>query len=214
MSPKVRNDGIVISILLFQVIKIPAVPIHNGFTVKFSPGAPKEDIKPKTFGSLFAKTSQGLTPQAQKLSQTILTQGLGCTNHIARHFAIESNLYNTSEDRKMDMLTIPILKELNETYKIIVVKAPKGFRIGKRDSEQAIIYILFSDEDTEEFHIPEVYFVKKSPSDVLDSKIVDPVIIVNNNRTITRLRSADITKFVRFKSKRNNRHESQEVIKR
>ncbi|XP_045510188.1 uncharacterized protein LOC123705455 isoform X1 [Colias croceus] len=195
-------------------------PIYNGFSVNFTPMLNKEEVKPKTFGSLFAKIPQELPNSAQEnLSQAIFSNvgylGAGCTNQIAKILfptkSSPNSLDNITSWTNGNFINIPILKQPVNDYKILIAAAPPNVKINKADdSRPLLVYIVFPNEDNStdvaKMSIPTVYFVNKVKGvmDMETKSRLDPVLLVDHNRTVTKLKSREIAKFVKFKNKKIN----------
>ncbi|XP_026758475.1 uncharacterized protein LOC113517928 [Galleria mellonella] len=197
-------------------IIIQGLPINNGFTVKFNPISVQEQVKPKTFGALFAKILQELSPKATHRREVLVKAhspyppdlGTGCTNQIARIiFPLkgDENVNDTHELENLKLLNLPIIKQPFESYKILIATAPPHLKIGGDDDEKPmVIYIVFpEDKTTDSINIPTIYFVNKLNEKMYinNKTTVDPILIIDSNRTVTGLKSKEIHKFVKFKNK-------------
>lgn len=107
-------------------------------------------------------------------------------------------------------MNLPLMKPPNSEYKVLVATAPPNIKMGRGDdAKKIIVYIVFS-EDTEDptevanLKIPEVYFVTKRHDGTIATNSgkekLEPLLLINNNRTVTGLRSKDVAKFLKFKS--------------
>lgn len=191
-------------------------PIHNGMSVKFHIDVGKRE-ESKTFGALFAKVPQVLTPETAHKRKRLKKQfaelpnlGIGCTNQIARIvFPFKSNYNDTNTWGSANFINIPIIEQPFTDYKILVATAPPHLKMGD-DGKPIVIYVVFSDDSTMDeagsLKVPSIYFVNKSDAksnlDGIDKKDkFDPVIIIDSNRTVTGLNSKNVAKFVNFKNK-------------
>lgn len=198
---------------------IRSPPIKSRFSVKLKPLMPKEEIKAKSFGNIFAKIPQDLnTGDMQEfLSMAILPEnanlGLGSTNQIAK--IMFPTLPPTDESKTKEsknVMNIPIISQPFGDYKILVATAPKNIKLGKgEDDKPVVVYIVFSDDaddHSQSLNIPSVYFVTTPDGPLpFQKKKEDPVIVVDSNRTVTGLKSKAMAKFVKFKNKMTNRFE-------
>lgn len=210
-----------LSLTCFTNLLIDCVPISNGFSLKFNPISPKEPVKPKSFGTLFAKIPQE-TPSAVRrgevLSKAIFTHPLelanGCTNQIAKMlYPVKvtlgvANSTRTGDGENVNFINLPIIKQPSDSYNVLVATAPKNVKLDKKsDALPTVLYVVFpSGNETNEtnyINLPTIFFVKQSNGNTdLNKKEKDlPLFIVDNNRTVTGLRSKEVSKFVRFKNK-------------
>lgn len=195
-------------------------PINNGFTLKFNPISVKEDVKPKTFDALFAKIPQEPKPAAdirkEILSKTYLSDsseiGSGCTKQIMKVlFPFKSSNKNNTLPLGTNYINLPIIQQPFEDYKIVVATAPYDVKISGPDAKPLVVYIVFpeyEESDPKSVKIPLVYFVRKQ-NDLPEFKkkdLVDPILIIDSNRTVTGLKSKEVAKFVKFKNKLTNRY--------
>lgn len=97
-------------------------------------------------------------------------------------------------------------------YKILVATAPPNMKMGRGDdAKKIVIYIVFP-EDTEDLtgeenlKIPEVYFVIKQEGSDARKERSEPLLLINNNRTVTGLRSKNVAKFLTFKNQMLNHY--------
>ncbi|CAK1554072.1 unnamed protein product [Leptosia nina] len=203
-------------LVFLAVTAVNSLPIYNGFSVKFTPTVNKEE-KPKTFGALFAKIPQELPRHEQEaLSQAIFSNvgllGSGCSNQIARILhspkTVENDANNGTSWTKF--INIPIIKQPIDDYKILIAAAPPSVYIDKTDNKPLLVYIVFPNDDKHDnFKIPSIYFVHEAKGHIdVHRKKLDPVIIVDHNRTVTKLKSKEIAKFVKFRSKMMNHFNS------
>ncbi|KAM3968865.1 uncharacterized protein ACR2FA_001565 [Aphomia sociella] len=199
-------------------IVIQSLPINNGFTVKFNPISFKEEVKPKTFGALFAKIPQELSPKAAYRREVLVKAhsphppdlGAGCTNQIARIiFPLKGigDVNDTHGWASVNLLNLPIIKQPFDSYKILIATAPPHLKIsGDDDEKPLVIYIVFPEDgatDLNTINIPTIYFVNKSNGkiDLNKRDTADPILIIDSNRTVTGLKSKEIQKFIKFKNK-------------
>lgn len=202
-------------------LAIQSLPIENGFSIKFNPISPKEELTPKKFGALFGKIPQDFKREAV-VRRDILTKNFfrkvddvpsGYTNQVAKLLFPAEYMYdpnNTQTWANVNFLNLPIIRQPYNDYKIIVATAPPYVKLGG-DNKQTIIYVVFPEDgftDPTAYNIPSIYFVnekngkmhrvKKGPG--------DPIMIVDSNRTVTGLKSKEISKYVSFKNKWTNRY--------
>lgn len=109
-------------------------------------------------------------------------------------------------------MNLPMVKAPISDYKILVATAPPNMKMGRGDeAKNIIIYIVFP-EDTEELtgedtlKVPEVYFVTKQEGTNARKQKPEPLILIDNNRTVTGLRSKDVAKFLTFKNQLINHY--------
>lgn len=171
----------------------------------------------KSYGAVFAKIPQELKHLASNeiLSPSVFPQdldlGSGCTNQIAKLLIPLKASHEISESKLWDgtsFIHIPIIRQPFKEYKVIVAVAPKAVRIGRGDNKKPIVvYVVFPDDnvnDIKHFEMPEIYFVTKSNGTLIKNKNADPIIIMDNNRTVTGIKSAKVTKIVKLKNKLSN----------
>ncbi|XP_028032919.1 uncharacterized protein LOC114245109 [Bombyx mandarina] len=192
---------------------VQTLPINNGLSVKFKPISAKEDIQPKTFGALFAKIPQDYTPEAtfrREILQAFLSQppelGKGCTNQIAKITSCKvcnENETYTDED-KIHYINLPIVTQPFEDYKILVATSPPAMKMSY--NKPSVIYIVFPDDSAENISalaIPKIYFVNTVDGklNIDENEKVEPILIIDSNRTVTGIKSREISRFVRFRNK-------------
>lgn len=122
----------------------------------------------------------------------------------------------TSFLNSLRLMNLPLIKSPISDYKVLVATAPPNIKMGRGDdAKRIIVYIVFP-EDTEEvtddanLKIPEVYFVTKQrdgtiPTDSRKERF-EPLLLINNNRTVTGLRSKDVAKFLKFNNQMLNHY--------
>lgn len=212
------------------MVLIQSFPINNGFSVKFNPLNPKEDVKPKSFGALFAKIPQALSSEAKLRRQFISKAyypnppelGSGCSNQVAKvvyplkNASTDDNYNELKGNENLSFINLPIVKQPFENYKILVAMAPPNVKITSEDHDpkSMVIYVVFPDDGSEELspiNIPAIYFVnqKNGKMDIHKKEKAEQILIVNSNRTVTGLKSKEIEKFVKFKNKLTNRYNYQ-----
>ncbi|XP_068620021.1 uncharacterized protein [Battus philenor] len=217
---------IVIALRLLCFVYIPkheSKPINNGFSLKFKPISVKEQVRPKSFGSLFAKIPQEL-PQFLRPSE-ILSEAIfahpanlanGCTNQIAKMLYpinISQDSNETKYGQGINFINIPIINQPAQEYNILVATAPKNIKLGKKkDALPTVIYVVFPGDDklneTSDINLPAIYFVNRDEEKVDTKKEKnEPIFIVDSNRTVTGLKSKAVSKFVRFKNRLTNLYE-------
>ncbi|XP_045784025.1 uncharacterized protein LOC123880128 [Maniola jurtina] len=202
-------------LILLYIKKIYSFPINNGFSVKFNPILPKEQVRTQFTGAIFAKIPQELKFGAthELLSKAVFPQGahlgLGTSNQIAKIIFQSPSPANDSKVKEdKNFINIPIVAQPFENYKIVVATAPKNIRIGKgEDAKPVVIYIVFpeDDGDPKSFNIPSIYFITKADGPFpFHKKKEDTILLVDSNRTVTGLKSKAMAKFVKFKNKITN----------
>lgn len=185
----------------------------------------KEDLKPKKFGALFAKVPQDFRAE-NEIRREVLTKSFfpqksdastGFSNQVAKLLYPTRYVYDTNNSRPwtnhVHFLNLPILRQPYDDYKILVATAPPNIHIG--DNKRTLVYVIFPEDSQSASvnsgfsNVPTVYFVNERNSKMdLDKKgPVDPIFIVDNNRTVTGLKSKEIAKFVRFRNKWTNRYD-------
>ncbi|XP_014370052.2 uncharacterized protein LOC106720026 [Papilio machaon] len=223
----VCHKCIIITLLLlwFTNYSIEGIPISNGFSLKFNPISHKEPIKPRSFGALFAKIPQELPSSAsnQDLSEAVFGHPAnladGCTNQVAKMVYPKSvtNKYinETQTPETVNFINLPIISQHAESYNVLVATAPKNIRIGqRRDALPTVLYVVFPGDgesnETSNMNLPAIYFVNKDDdkSDVTKIEKLEPIFIIDSNRTVTGLKSKEVSKFVRFKNKLRNLYDN------
>ncbi|XP_034839771.1 uncharacterized protein [Maniola hyperantus] len=206
-------------LVLLYIKKIHSFPINNGFSVKFTPILPKEQIKTPFMGAIFAKIPQEFKSGAAQelLSKTVFPQGthlgLGTSNQIAKIiFQSPSPTNDSKEKESKNFINIPIVTQPFDDYKIVVAIAPKNIRIGKGEhAKPVVIYVVFSEDDGDpkSYNIPSIYFITKSDKPFpFYKKKEDTILLVDSNRTVTGLKSKAMAKFVKFKNKMTNQFDT------
>lgn len=159
--------------------------------------------------TLFVKIPQEYKnlPTKEILPQSVFPQdldlGTGCTNQIAKMLIpvkARNELSQTNSWDGKSFIKIPTIRQPFEEYKIIVALAPRNLKIGKDDNPM-VVYIVFPDDNNnvKNFKVPEIYFVTKNG--LLKNKLDDPILIIDNNRTVSGIKSNTVTRIVKFKSK-------------
>lgn len=199
-------------VLLIPILFVTATPINNGLVLKINPGYPKEEVRTKSIDTSLTKNRQDLKAKVNNriISEAIFPKTVdtetSCTNRVTKILFPSRDEFNDSESGlNINFINIPIIEEQVQDYTIIVAKAPKKFKIG-RDHEAlpVIVYIVFPNDDPENMSIkiPLIYFVTETERLHLNEKDkLDPVIMINSNRTTTGLKSNNVFKFVKFKNK-------------
>ncbi|KPI91968.1 hypothetical protein RR46_08394 [Papilio xuthus] len=224
----VHHKSIIITLLLlcFTNYSIEGIPISNGFSLKFNPISHKEPIKPRSFGALFAKIPQELPRSVhinQDLSEAVFAHPAnladGCTNQVAKMVYPKSvtNKYinETQTPETVNFINLPIISQHAESYNVLVATAPKNIRIGqKRDALPTVLYVVFPGDgesnETSNMNLPAIYFVNKDDEkgDETKKEKLEPIFIIDSNRTVTGLKSKEVSKFVRFKNKLRNLYDN------
>ncbi|CAG9558313.1 unnamed protein product [Danaus chrysippus] len=171
----------------------------------------------KSFGGLFMKVPQDVTKDEtqdllpENIVPRIADMRIGCTNQIARmllpvRIPLELNDTKTSNNASLNS---PIIDKTLENYKIIVAVAPKHIRIGKGDAKDLLVYIIFHDDeaaDSSTIKMPSIYFVSKADvsRDLQRKEKADPIFVIDSNRTVTGLKSNEVSKFIKFRNKLRN----------
>lgn len=201
-------------------------PIENGFSVKFSAISPKEELRPRKFGTLFAKIPQQSKSQEELRRDQILNtiwfpQKLelpdGYSNQVAKLLFPTESEYNRNSNiltrllaeywRGLNYLNMPVVSQPYDNYKVLVATAPPNMRFGG-DYKQTFIYVVFPENGTEDsgiYNAPVVYFVHENTGTNNSMKDLDPILVVDSNRTVTSIKSKEIVKFIKFKNKSLNR---------
>lgn len=200
-------------VLLIPILFVTATPINNGLVLKINPGYPKEEVRTKSMDSNLTKNRQDLKANDRIISEAIFPKTVdtetSCTNRVTKILFPSRDEFNDSESGlNINFINIPIIEEQVQDYTIIAAKAPKKFKIG-RDHEAlpVIVYIVFPNDDPDNMSIkiPLIYFVTEPERLHLNEKDkLDPVIMINSNRTTTGLKSNNVFKFVKFKNKLKN----------
>lgn len=185
----------------------------------------KEDLKPKKFGALFAKVPQDFRAE-NEIRREVLTKSFfpqksdahaGFSNQVAKLLYPTRYVYDTNNSRSwtnhVHFLNLPILSQPYDDYKILVATAPPNIHVG--DNKRTLVYVIFPEDSqsasvkTGFSNVPTVYFVneRNSKMDLEKKGQADPIFIVDNNRTVTGLKSKEIAKFVRFRNKWTNRYD-------
>ncbi|CAG4984885.1 unnamed protein product [Parnassius apollo] len=216
------SKSIILALLLILLMKkIECLPLSNGFSLKFNPISVKEENKLKSFGAVFAKIPQDPTHISERrevLSEAIFAHPAepanGCTNQIAKLLYPLKNFKNqTNETRAWEnanFINIPVIKQHFDAYNILVATAPNNVKLGrKKDALPTVIYVVFPIEDVNEatdLNLPTIYFVNRVDGNVDLSKKekAEPIFIIDSNRTVTGIKSKEVSKFVRFKNKLRN----------
>lgn len=200
---------------------IQSFPIENGFSVKFNPISPKEELKPRNMGTMFAKIPQEFEDQQNVRREEVLSTVLlpqkpevpsGYTNQVAKllfptDYSYNRKSNNTSillenDESGFNYLNLPIVKQPYNDYKVLVATAPPNVHLGG-DNKQTLIYVVFPEDgssDTGVYNVPVVYFIRGTGK----KELVDPILVVDSNRTVTGIKSKEIEKFVKFKNKLSN----------
>ncbi|XP_075991163.1 uncharacterized protein LOC142986530 [Anticarsia gemmatalis] len=197
-------------------------PIENGFTLKLNPISQREDLKPKDLGKLFAKVPQdgkkGDKNQKDVFNKVFFPRsfdlGAGHTNQVAKllapgHLGTD---YNVTKMYSMNFLNLPMIKQPFTDYKVIVAAAPPNVNLASSDEmKKTVVYIVFPDDgskDQEVSVMPKVYFVNENSiqlKNLRDQAMIDPILVIDSNRTVTGLKSKEIAKFLRFSNKLTKR---------
>ncbi|CAF4746251.1 unnamed protein product [Pieris macdunnoughi] len=204
-------------LVLFALTTAQSLPIYNGFSVKFSPLLNKEEIRPKTFGALFAKIPQEPRAAQEALQRKLLSKvdvlGAGCTNQVAKilyqtPFAQNNSINSTLTES--NYINIPIIQQQVEEYKILIAAAPPDVKINAFDDRPLVVYIVFpNDAFTDNVIMPKIYFVHEAKGHIdIHKKKLDPMILVDHKRKVTNLKSNEISKFVKFRNKLINHYRS------
>lgn len=209
---------------------IQSYPIENGFSVKFNPISPKEELRPRKFGALFVKIPQEFKQQEDERRETLIKAHLpqqdttaGYSNQVAKLLFPRRVIYTTDNNNSskqwasdVNFLNLPVLRQPYDNYKIIVAAAPPNMRL-TGDNKRTIIYVVFPDDgssESGEYSIPTVYFVNerrgKSPREKKETP--EPIIIIDSNRTVTGIKSKEISKYVKFNNKWTS-HNSYKVVR-
>ncbi|RVE41989.1 hypothetical protein evm_013364 [Chilo suppressalis] len=219
------NLVIVVILLIRLSVRTCCLPINNGFSIKFNPLAVNEENQKKSFGALFAKIPQEINVKQEKngVSKTYDPSppemlGAGCTNQIAKILLPSKTSNNGQEeqtvnDDKQSFIHLPLVKQPFDSYKILVATAPDNLMMDTdKDDSPLVIYVVFSEDNSKGSNpknIPNIYFVNdnRNLSVIAKKQKADPILVIDNNRTITGLKSNDIEKYVKFRNKFNRRYQ-------
>ncbi|XP_072930284.1 uncharacterized protein [Epargyreus clarus] len=211
------------SVTLFTILilighRIKCLPINNGFSIKLNPISWKEEDITKINDALFAKIPQELPDDVirkafpEEMFSPSLALATGYTNEIAKIlFPMQrsnNDLNDTPVPNQLNFINVPIIKQDATDYKILIVSAPQNFKLGKEETKHMLVYIVFPTDDINDpLNIPTVYFVNKSDGKLnfKSKEKVDPILIIDSNRTVTGLKSKEVSKYVKFKNKFTNR---------
>ncbi|PZC74712.1 hypothetical protein B5X24_HaOG207337 [Helicoverpa armigera] len=211
-------------VILSMNFPIQSFPIENGFSVKFNPMSAKEELRPRQFGALFAKIPQDFKSEEINRRE-LLTKGyfpenpefpVAYSNQVAKLLyptKYHSNSYSENMTGlwvdQVNFLNLPIVRQPYDNYKVLVASAPPNVQLGN-DNKQTIIYVVFPDDGSNDQtvnNVPVIYFVNEKNAKINTEKKgpADPILIIDSNRTVTGLKSKEISKFIRFKNKWTNR---------
>ncbi|XP_063547112.1 uncharacterized protein LOC134754707 [Cydia strobilella] len=204
-----------IKILILAMASVMHITQSRPLNVKHSTKGNYHFSKGNPLESMSAFFFKLIPERTTRTAQKRLNASLPAHKAVKADFAIESvkpMLHNKADCKHADYLTqfshsinVPVMHPF-EKYKIIVVTAPPYIKLSARDTDPLVIYMIFNDttDDSGTPSMPEVYFLNQQNGPVDDStkKKNDQIWIVNNNRTVTGLKSKDITKFVSFRKKR------------
>ncbi|KAI8430814.1 hypothetical protein MSG28_000969 [Choristoneura fumiferana] len=175
--------------------------------VQFNP-VPKEEPDPKVPAQLAKETT---TERIETLPSIFNAAKLSIgTNQKGKLiYAPKSPTQDKSQDAIFseglkNFISLPIIAQPYENYKILIATAPPQIRLYGEKAEPVVIYVVFTDDDsraTKAPNIPSIYFVNKHDGllDRTKKEKAFPLFIVDNNRTVTGLRSKEIAKYVSFK---------------
>lgn len=156
---------------------------------------------------IFAKIPQDIAPDDSNIGSLISEVpnapdlGLGYSNQIAK-----LNNFPFSFDKPLstndDMFNLPLTTQPFDKYKLLVVTAPQEVLMSDPGGSPWVIYIVYPQDYTPgNLSLPTIYFVNKLP-DINDRKLnEEPIFVIDPNRKVTGLKSNDIEKFIKFKSK-------------
>lgn len=200
---------------------IQSFPIDNGFTIKLKPMSAKQDVKAKNSGTVFVNPQQEVKLHEEQnmwdvwnksfLSQTA-TENDKAKLEASPKAESENEGAEISQHHRMNYLNLPVISQPYNDYKVLVAAAPPNINIGSgAEKKKMLVYVVFPDDEPNENvnfeDIPKIYFVHESSGKrkILKKMETDPILIVDNNRTVTGLKSKEVPKFVRFKNKLTNR---------
>ncbi|VVC86192.1 unnamed protein product [Leptidea sinapis] len=187
-----------------------SLPLYNGFITKITPISMKERDT-SSLADLLSKIPQDPTTTTHRNSSEEIYSN---TNDIAKIF-FPSRVNSTANVWKdEDYIKVPlIMKKPVEYYNILVATAPPNVKMNKT----FVVYIVFPEDDGDyldgqAMNIPSVYFVNKA--DKLRSQdrkqTHDLFFLINSNRTVTKVKSNDVSKHLRFRNKLTNVFEMKE----
>lgn len=183
-------------------------PLNNGLSVKFKQFSMKQERnKPKTFSTLFAENSQDADVDAQ---QNVISTPYfahipelanGCTNQMAK---ILFPIIHRNETSSQDYINIPVVEQPFRDYKIVVATAPSHIKIAGPDAKPVVVYVVFPEEEpsgSQTMNVPTVYFVTKKgiTRKGMKRENVEPILIIDSNRTVTGIKSKEVAKYIKFK---------------
>lgn len=227
-SFKIKHSIFSLQVIEFLVLfsmnfPIQSLPIENGFSVKFNPISPKEDLKSRKLGTVFAKIPQEFKGQEEIRREDVLNTIMipqksevpsGYTNQVGKvhpaQYVYDRNSTNVTIPLETQWegennLNLPLVIQPYTDYKVLVATAPPNVRLGG-DDKQTLIYVVFPQDGSGEkavYNIPIVYFINEKKGKVRAAKkeSMDPILIVDSNRTVTGIKSKEIEKFVSFRNK-------------
>lgn len=206
-----------------MVCVIQTLPIENGFTVRFNPISSREDFRTKKIGRIFLKLQEDTEKPFQDMktdffTKTFLPDSSVPLRHITQDNKISSprvtslgnNETETWAHGNINFLNLPVISQPYAHYKILVATAPPNLSLGSgSERKRMIVYVVFPDDGSGDnllHEIPRIYFVNENTIKKKPKKDADePIIIIDNNRTVTGLKSKEIAKFLKFRNKLTNR---------
>ncbi|CAH0703509.1 unnamed protein product [Spodoptera exigua] len=203
---------------------IQSYPIENGFSVKYNPNYPKEDLRVKKPVAIFGKNPQEFKQQEYGRRETVTEapdkqddMATGYSNLLAKLMFPRRLIYTTDSKNsshkllnEVDLFNLPVVRQPYANYTVIVAAAPPNMHLDG-DNKRTIIYIVFPDNgssDSGKYSIPAVYFVKeRSGKNRREKKeLAEPIIIIDSNRTVTGIKSKEISKYLKFNNKWTSRN--------
>lgn len=196
--------------------------INNGLSLKLNPINGKNNT-----GMLFPKIPQeaaheyrlDVPSKAYISDAAALSSGVSTYKQVAK--VVLPNITSTTNTGMYEpFIKIPIVWQPFSDYKIVIATAPWKMRIKGGDMKPVVVYFVFpedyEDPSDRSVNIPEIYFVKKGyVRDIIKKDLFkpEPFILIDNNRTVTGLKSNTVAKFVKFKNKLNS-HDNNKAVRR
>ncbi|KAG7313347.1 hypothetical protein JYU34_000462 [Plutella xylostella] len=197
----------VVATLVLSTTYLHCVPLNAKENLDVNLLDTLDKKKPNSLRMLFAKIPQDLPSEDNRIRELVADlpnspeYTLGSTNQIGK--ILYSKKHKAEEEfNDRATLHLPLFRQPYSDYKILVVSAPPDIRMmSKNGSDPMVLYVVFpedSDNYTMELsQMPTIYFVSSRPR---SSKVSsEPIIIVDNNRTVTGIKSTEVARFVRFR---------------
>lgn len=164
------------------------------------------------FGNYLGKIPQDVTVN-RSVRQEILAKAFfpqlhglcqGCSNQIAKFlYPLKQKPEMNSDWSTGNFISLPVLKQPYDRYKMLVVTAPENIQYSE---DPMVIYVILPDDLQGINRVPKIYFVhsKSGKIDITSTK-TEPVLMINNNRTVTGIKSKEMSKYIKFRSKFANK---------